>query len=120
MEENARERYPNFPEDFATFEGDKTIMADSDLVLNEAHYSQVKRKQDTYGQRHPCLKVELYARDFFRPFIRLQPSEAQTGLRLSQSDLIASETWLAGSKHLRKKKNTPADTSTFSFMTTAE
>ena len=100
MEENARERYPNFPEDFATFEGDKTIMADSDLVLNEAHYSQVKRKQDTYGQRHPCLKVELYARDFFRPYIRLQPSEAQ-------SDLIASETWLAGSKHLRKKRIHP-------------
>ena len=64
MEDNARERYPNFPEDFATFEGDKTIMADSDLVLNEAHYSQVKRKQDILGQRHPCLKVELYARDF--------------------------------------------------------
>ena len=42
MEENARERYPNFPEDFGTFERDKTIMADSDLVLNEAHYSQVR------------------------------------------------------------------------------
>ena len=56
MEANARERYPNFPEDFATFEGDKTVMKDSDLVLNEARYSQVGRKH-THDQRYPYLKI---------------------------------------------------------------